>query len=304
MNLLKEKVSIVTGGGSGIGRECVLKLSGQGSKVIVSDIDETGGKETVSKVEKNGGSAFFVSSNSAIPKDCKSLVNQAVQHFGRLDIAFNNAGIGGPQEPIGEYPIDGWDKVIGINLSGVFYGMRYQIPAMLKADGGSIVNIASILGKVGFANSSAYVAAKHGVVGLTQNAAIEYSSQNIRVNVVGPGFINTPLIKNNLSEDQRQQLVGLHPIGRLGEMIETAKPRRGDQVSKVANPGSHRGNSNHSKSEISKMHAPARARDQISQAFAGNENESSKKNPKATQQHSTSVKSRKTKKSSARTPVR
>lgn len=223
MALLKDKVSIVTGAGSGIGREISLKLAAEGSKVIVSDLNEEGGKQTVSMVEKSGGSAFFVKSNSAVPQECESLVNEAMKHFGALHIAVNNAGIGGASAPIGEYPIESWDKVVSINLSGVFYGMRYQIPAMLKAGGGSIINIASILGQVGFPNSSAYVAAKHGVVGLTQNAAIEYSAKNIRINAVAPGFINTPLVENSMGKEEREALVALHPIGRLGESAEVAE---------------------------------------------------------------------------------
>jgi NAD(P)-dependent dehydrogenase (short-subunit alcohol dehydrogenase family) len=123
----------------------------------------------------------------------------------------------------GDYPLDGWEKVIGINLNGVFYGMRYQIPAMLKSGGGSIINIASILGQVGFATASAYVAAKHGVVGLSKNAAMEYATQGIRVNSVGPGFIRTPLLEKNLSEEQLAGIAALHPIGRLGTAHEVAE---------------------------------------------------------------------------------
>ena len=139
-----------------------------------------------------------------------------------MHIACNNAGIGGPAALVGEYPIDGWDKVIAINLSGVFYGMRYQIPAMLQAGGGVIVNMASILGQVGFRTASAYVAAKHGVVGLTQNAALEYASQGIRVNAVGPGFIKTPLL-DKMDDATMNMLVTLHPQGRLGKPEEVAE---------------------------------------------------------------------------------
>ncbi len=139
-----------------------------------------------------------------------------------MDIAVNNAGIGGPLAATGEYPLDGWKKTIDINLSGVFYGLRYQIPAMLK-NGGSIVNIASILGNAGTRFSPAYVAAKHGVVGLTKAAALEYAAKNIRINSVGPGYINTPLVINSLDDATRKALVGLHPIGRLGESGEIAE---------------------------------------------------------------------------------
>ncbi len=223
MGILDKKVSLVTGAGSGIGRAAALKISAEGSKVIVSDLNESAGKQTVDLIEKRGGSAFFIKADASSAKDNEMLVNEAVKHFGGLHLAVNNAGVGGPSAPTGEYPIEGWDKVISINLSGVFYGMRYQIPAMLKAGGGSIVNIASILGQVGFANAPAYVAAKHGVVGLTKNAALEYSSQKIRVNSVGPGFINTPMIENNLTLEMRTGLVSMHPIGRLGEPDEVAE---------------------------------------------------------------------------------
>lgn len=223
MQLLEGKVSIVTGAGSGIGREIALKFAAEGAKVVVSDINEDGGVQTVSMIERQKGAAFFVKANSAIPKECESLVDEAVKKFGVLHLTVNNAGIAGASAPVGEYPIESWDKVLSVNLSGVFYGMRYQIPAILKAGGGSIVNIASILGQVGFINSAAYVAAKHGVVGLTQNAALEYSAKKLRINVVGPGFINTPLIEKNMTKEVRDALVSLHPIGRLGEASEVAE---------------------------------------------------------------------------------
>ncbi|MCC6411890.1 MAG: SDR family oxidoreductase, partial [Saprospiraceae bacterium] len=167
--------------------------------------------------------AIFVQADVSSAADNERLVNETLITYGALHIACNNAGIGGPQGPVGEYPIDGWDKVIGINLSGVFYGMRYQIPAMLKSGGGAVVNIASILGQAGTPGSSAYVAAKHGVVGLTKSAALEYSAQGIRVNSVGPGYIKTPLLTKNLTDDVIQSLVALHPIGRLGEASEVAE---------------------------------------------------------------------------------
>jgi NAD(P)-dependent dehydrogenase (short-subunit alcohol dehydrogenase family) len=217
------KVAIVTGAGSGIGREIARKLAAAEAKVIVSDIDEKGGAETARMIEASGGSAWFFAADVASPTDHQALVAEAHARFGALHIAVNNAGIGGPSAPIGEYPIEGWDRVIAINLSGVFYGMRYQLPAIAKAGGGSITNIASILGQVGFPNSAAYVAAKHGVVGLTRNAALEYASSAIRVNAVGPAFIKTPLIENALDAAAIRALVDLHPIGRLGEPAEVAE---------------------------------------------------------------------------------
>ncbi len=153
----------------------------------------------------------------------KKWLTRRLKKFGALHIAVNNAGIAGPLKPIGEYPIDGWDKVIAINLSGVFYGMRYQIPAMLASGGGSIVNIASILGKVATKNAGAYVAAKHGVVGLTETAALDYAEQKIRVNAVGPGYIVTPMLTKNLDEATLKAIAGLHPMGRLGVSEEVAE---------------------------------------------------------------------------------
>lgn len=223
MLLLDGKVAIVTGGASGIGRQIAFKFAEQGAKVIVSDLNEDGGGQTVAMIEEKKGQAYFLKANTSIPKESEGLVEQAMKRYGALHIAVNNAGIGGAIAPIGEYPLESWSEVLAVNLSGVFYGMRYQIPAMLKSGGGAVVNISSILGQVGFANSSAYVAAKHGVVGLTQNAALEYSAKNIRFNVVGPGFINTPMVEKNLPKEARDGLVALHPIGRLGEASEVAE---------------------------------------------------------------------------------
>jgi len=222
-NLLDNKVALVTGAGSGIGREIAYHYAAEGAKVVVSDINETGGAETVARIRERGGRAIFVRADTSKPDDSEALVRAAVKEFGALHIAANNAGIGGPSVPVGEYPIEGWDKVIAVNLSGVFYGMRYQIPAMLAAGGGAIVNIASILGQVGFRNAAAYVAAKHGVVGLTQNAALEYGPQKIRVNAVGPGFIMTPLLEKNMTPDGLKTVAGMHPMGRLGRSEEVAE---------------------------------------------------------------------------------
>lgn len=221
MNLLENKVAIVTGAGSGIGKAISLLYATEGAKIVVSDIDEKGGNETVSEIKALGGEAIFVKADTSKPDDNKNVVERAVKTFGGLHIAVNNAGIGGPISPVGEYPIDGWDKTISINLSGVFYGLRYQIPAMISSGGGSIVNMASILGKVGTKGSAAYVAAKHGVIGLTEAAALEYAAQKIRINAVGPGYINTPLLES-LDDATMKALVGLHPMGRLGNAEEVA----------------------------------------------------------------------------------
>jgi NAD(P)-dependent dehydrogenase (short-subunit alcohol dehydrogenase family) len=222
MKQLENKVAIVTGAGSGIGKAAALLMAREGARIIISDIDEKNGRQAADEIIKGGGEAFFAKADSSKPEDNEALVKEAVTKFGGLDIAVNNAGIGGPLAMTGDYPVDGWQKVIGINLSGVFYGMKYQIPAMLSK-GGSIVNVASILGQAGTKGSPAYVAAKHGVVGLTKTAALEYADKRIRINSIGPGYIKTPLVVNSLDEATLKMLVGLHPIGRLGEAHEVAE---------------------------------------------------------------------------------
>lgn len=223
MKQLEGKVALVTGAGSGIGEAIALLFAKEGARVVVSDIVGEDADRVLKAIEKAGGKGIEVRADVSRPMDNEHQVKIALEAFGRLDIAVNNAGIAGPAALTGDYPLDGWEKVIGVNLNGVFYGMRYQIPAMLKSGGGSIVNIASILGQVGFATASAYVAAKHGVVGLSKNAAMEYAAQGIRVNSVGPGFIRTPMLEKNLSEEQLAGIASLHPIGRLGTSEEVAE---------------------------------------------------------------------------------
>ncbi len=219
--LLEDKVALVTGAASGIGRAIALHYAAEGAKVVVSDVDEAQGAETVAQISARHGQAMFVPADTSRPADHEALVRAALASYGALHIAANNAGISGPAAPVGEFPVDGWERVIAVNLSGVFYGMRQQIPAMLEAGGGAIVNMASILGQVGFRNSSGYVAAKHGVVGLTQTAALEYGAQNIRVNAVGPGFIHTPLLAD-IPPKVIDALAARHALGRLGEAGEVA----------------------------------------------------------------------------------
>lgn len=222
--MLQDKVMLITGAASGIGRAIALVAAREGARLVLSDLQAEQGLELAALIEAQGREALFVSADVAQPQECEALVSQAVHHYGRLDVACNNAGIGGVQAPVADYPIEAWAQVIDINLSGVFYGMKYQIAAMLPTGGGSIINVASILGAVGFANAAAYTAAKHGVVGLTQAAALEYGQHGVRVNVVGPGFIHTPMIRT-LEQDSaaNAMLVAAHPIGRLGQPDEVAE---------------------------------------------------------------------------------
>lgn len=222
--LLKEKSVIVTGASSGIGRAVVLACVREGARIIAADVDEAGGAETVqlAQAQKQGGEVVFVRADSSDPEDHQRLVDTAIARFGALHAACNNAGIGGEQAQVADLSVAGWQKVIDINLSGVFYAMRAQIPRMLEAGGGYIVNMSSILGQVGTPAAAAYVAAKHGVIGLTQTAALEYSAKGVRINAVGPGYIDTPLLKE-LTPEAREALVAMHPIGRLGKAEEVAE---------------------------------------------------------------------------------
>ncbi len=216
------KVSLVTGAGSGIGEACARELAARRSQVVVADLNLSAAEHVVEEIRGSGGDAAAIQADVADPASVDRMVQFAVDQYGRLDVAINNAGIGGESNPTGEYSLESWNRVIAINLNGVFYCMRYEIPAMLQTGGSAIVNMASILGSVGFAKSSAYVAAKHGVVGLTKSAAIEYATQGIRVTSVGPGFITTPLIAGNLDAAEQQAISGLHAMKRMGEVEEVA----------------------------------------------------------------------------------
>ncbi len=219
---MKGKTVIITGGASGIGEAAVRLFASSGANVVVSDIDSTKGNKLVNEIREADGIASFFKTDVAVAQQMEALVNYAVDTYGKLDIAVNNAGIGGEQNAIADMSIEGWEKVISINLNSLFYGLKYQVAAMLKSGGGSIVNITSILGAVGFVGSSAYSAAKHGIIGLTQTAALEYSAKNIRINAVGPGFIDTPLL-HAMDSKMKDQLISMHPIGRLGKSEEVAE---------------------------------------------------------------------------------
>lgn len=218
---LKQKVAFVTGGASGIGEACSVMLANQGAAVAVVDLNLAAAQKVADHINSKGGKAIALAANVSDEAQVAKAVLDTVSQLGRLDIAVNNAGIGGDQAPTADQTVEGWKRVISVNLDGVFYCMKNQIPQMLKSGGGSIVNIASILGQVGFANSSGYVAAKHGVVGLTKTAALEYATQKIRVNSVGPGFIKTPLL-SALPKEALEPIAQLHAMKRLGESEEVA----------------------------------------------------------------------------------
>jgi NAD(P)-dependent dehydrogenase (short-subunit alcohol dehydrogenase family) len=216
---LRGKVAIVTGAGAGLGRSIALSYAARGASVVVSDVHDESGRETVGLIHGRGGVASYHHADVSSLAESESLVAAAVSAHGRLDIACNNAGIAPPSTPLAEVSEELWRRVLSVDLDGVFFGARAQIPAMLETGGGTIVNVSSILGQVGFLGLGPYVAAKHAVVGLTRQIAVEYASRGIRAIAVGPAFIKTGL-ENQLDERSRAELDGLHPAGRMGEPDE------------------------------------------------------------------------------------
>lgn len=217
------RVALVTGAASGIGAVIAVRLAAAGAHVAVADNDCLGAQRTVRMIHEAGGHAESIAVDVTDPASVHAAVTATVAAFGALHLAVNNAGVTGPSVPTGEYDPSDWRRVIEVNLGGVFYCLRYEIPALLIAGGGSIVNMSSILGTNGFPQQAAYVAAKHGVVGLTKNAALEYAAQGIRVNAVAPGFVETPLVTEGLTPLGRRTLVRAHPLGRLGLPAEVAE---------------------------------------------------------------------------------
>lgn len=220
--IMDGKVVIITGAASGIGRATSQIFAREGARVIIADVNEKGGEETLSMINKAGQQGQFVKADMTVETDVKTLIERAISAHGRLDAAFNNAGIEGKQGSSADMPANEFDKIIAVNLKGVYLCMKYQIQAMLKGGGGAIVNTASVAGLVGFPGLGAYVASKHGVIGLTKTAALEYAKANIRVNCVCPGLIDTPMV-GRLGGSNPEMVAALtqtEPVGRLGKPTE------------------------------------------------------------------------------------
>ena len=223
----ENKVVLITGGTTGIGRVTAIAFAREGAKVIISGRRKAEGAETVTLVEKAGSKGLFVQSDVSDEAQVKSLIDTVVREFGRLDIAFNNAGIEGTLGPLVDATVENYTKLFDINVKGVFLSMKYEIPAMLKTGGGAIVNTSSIAGHVGFPNVSHYVASKHAVIGMSKTAALETAKQGIRVNTVSPAAIETEMLErfagpNSAENEQRQAFAAMHPIGRMGKSEEVA----------------------------------------------------------------------------------
>jgi NAD(P)-dependent dehydrogenase (short-subunit alcohol dehydrogenase family) len=220
---LEGKIALVTGGGSGIGRATALTFAREGAMVIVADVVDKSGAETVQRIRATSGEASFVRADVSKATDVAALINRVVDAYARLDCAFNNAGIEGLPAPTAEGSEDNWDRTLAVNLKGVWLCMKYEIPVMLKQGGGTIVNMSSAAGLVGAAGLSAYVASKHGVVGLTKTAALEYAKAGIRVNAVCPGHIQTPMAERIARQFPQVEEMLAHPVGRLGQPEEVAE---------------------------------------------------------------------------------
>jgi NAD(P)-dependent dehydrogenase (short-subunit alcohol dehydrogenase family) len=225
MNTDGAKVALITGAGSGIGAAAARLFAERGERVVAADVNEEGGAATVAAIEQAGGEAIFVRADVSNSAEVEAMVTAAVERFGRLDHAFNNAGIEGAPAPLADLDEAAWDHLIAVNLKSVFLCMKSEIPAMLANGGGAIVNTSSVAGLVGFAGSAAYVASKHGVVGLTKSAALDYAAAGIRINAVCPGVIETPMITRALAGQPALEagLKAAEPVGRFGAPIEIAE---------------------------------------------------------------------------------
>jgi NAD(P)-dependent dehydrogenase (short-subunit alcohol dehydrogenase family) len=225
MKKLENKTVFITGGLSGIGKACAIAAAKQGANLVIVDMKSAATDNAMEEIKKENSKAIFIECDVSIFAQVQAAVEKVVSTFGALDVALNNAGIGGEPNKIGDMTEQQWLKVINVNLNGVFNCMKHELAQMSKQKKGVIVNMASILGKVGFATSSHYVAAKHGIIGLTQTAALEYATEDIRINAICPGFIDTPLLSNagiTDHSDIQQHIIDLHPMKRLGKDVEVA----------------------------------------------------------------------------------
>lgn len=218
------KVAFVTGSGSGIGRATALAFAAEGADVVLADIDAAGNEETARLAAEHGGRVLAVKCDVTSSSDIQGVINQTVQEFGRLDVAFNNAGIEQPPAPLVDITEDDWSRLLDIDLRSAFLCMKYEIPAMLKNGGGSIVNTSSGAGVIGIRGQAAYVAAKHGLIGLTKSAALDYAAQGVRVNAICPGIIETPMMDrfSGGTPEGRAHVIGQEPVGRMGSPEEIA----------------------------------------------------------------------------------
>jgi len=225
MKKLENKTVFITGGLSGIGKACAIAAAKEGANIVVADMKTANTDKAMQEIKKVNTKAIFIECDVSVFVQVQTAVEKSVTTFGTLDVALNNAGVGGEPNKVADMTEEAWLKVIGINLNGVFNCMKHELTQMVKQKKGVIVNMASILGKVGFATSSHYVAAKHGVIGLTQTAALEYATEGIRINAICPGFIDTPLLTKGIISDRadvKQQIIDLHPMKRLGKSEEIA----------------------------------------------------------------------------------
>jgi len=223
--LVTGKVALVTGASSGIGRASALAFAREGARVVVADVSVEGGEETVRLIQQNGGEAVFVKTDVSQAGEVEALIARAVATYGRLDCAYNNAGIEGSAATTIDYAEEPWDRVIAINLKGVWLCMKYEIPQMLKQGGGAIVNTSSAAGLVGTRGGAAYVASKHGVIGLTRTAALEYAKAGVRVNAICPGAIDTPMMGRIIGQrpQRAERMAAAEPVGRMGRPEEIAE---------------------------------------------------------------------------------